>query len=286
MKRLALIILFGSLLFTACQKSNEEPQPTPTPEKPVPLTPAQLIVGEWRLVDFKDASEEPLSNCTRQSSLAFSAAGTATRTLYYYTPTPVADEPKDACNFVAEAMTYTITNEQIVLSKVSNTGTVTEVHSYRLQSDTLTMVYTYENIQGTQSTTATYQKNFVYDPAKEIIGTWYIHSLWRNDSYDYSEDLVRFNGCRGQQKVIISKDSIIIDQWRYTKKQCRETVYRGTYQLSVGKGILIVKNRLKGKENIGLKEFRVGNGTLEFWGFVNGLGGDYENEYYKHKPKY
>ncbi|AVM51232.1 lipocalin family protein [Capnocytophaga sp. oral taxon 878] len=282
MKPLYLIILFAGLLLGSCQKGGDEPTPKPAPITPTPTpTPQQQLVGKWQLIGLEDPNNEPLSNCSRKSYITFAADGTATRTLYRYTPSTSANEAKDACSFTTEAKTYSFTTQQLVLNNIG--GTATEVYSYTLASNTLTMVYKANN-GATQ--TITYQKNYVYDPAKEILGTWYINALWRNDTYNYSADLEKFNGCRGQQKVIITKDSIIFHQYRYTKNECRESIYKGTYTLSEGLGIIAVKNRFKGKTNIGLREFRVGNGTLEFWGFVDGLAGDYENEYYKHEQKY
>ena len=178
---------------------------------------------------------------------------------------------------MVEAKTYTNTLQQLVLQSVAS-PTDTEAYTYSVTTDTLVMVYT-NRAGGVQ--TITYRKNYQYDPAKEIIGTWYIHSLWRNDIYNYDKDLTDFDGCRSQQKVVITKDSITMYQYRYTKNKCRETVYKGAYEISAGLGIIKVRNKIRGKVNVGLREFRLGNGTLEFWGFVNGLAGDYENEFYR-----
>ena len=218
-----------------------------------------------------------MENCNRKSSLVFGADQTATRTTYQYTPNTDPNDAKDACNYVVEAKTYTTTLQQLVLQSVAS-STATEAYTYSLTTDTLVMVYT-NRAGGVQ--TATYHKNYQYDPVKEIIGTWYIHSLWRNDIYNYDKDLTDFSGCRSQQKVVITKDSITMYQYRYTKNKCRETVYKGAYEISAGLGIIKVRNKIRGKVNVGLREFRLGNGTLEFWGFVNGLAGDYENEFYR-----
>ena len=248
------------------------------PAPPKPEASVSPLVGEWRLVKLEENGyETKIENCSRKSSLVFGADQTATRTTYQYTPNTDPNDAKDACNYVVEAKTYTTTLQQLVLQSVAS-STATEAYTYSLTTDTLVMVYT-NRAGGVQ--TATYRKNYQYDPAKEIVGTWYIHSLWRNDIYNYSKDLTDFSGCRSQQKVVITKDSITMYQYRYTKNKCRETVYKGAYEISAGLGIIKVRNKIRGKVNVGLREFRLGNGTLEFWGFVNGLAGDYENEFYR-----
>jgi len=266
-----------SLALVACDKQKEDPNPElPAPSKPeASVSP---LVGEWRLVKLEENGyETKIENCSRKSSLVFGADQTATRTTYQYTPNTDPNDAKDACNYVVEAKTYTTTLQQLVLQSVAS-STATEAYTYSLTTDTLVMVYT-NRAGGVQ--TATYRKNYQYDPVKEIIGTWYIHSLWRNDIYNYDKDLTDFSGCRSQQKVVITKDSITMYQYRYTKNKCRETVYKGAYEISAGLGIIKVRNKIRGKVNVGLREFRLGNGTLEFWGFVNGLAGDYENEFYR-----
>lgn len=277
MSKIYYFLIMFSLALAACDKQKEDPNPElPTPPKPeASVSP---LVGEWRLVKLEeDGYETKIENCNRKSSLVFGADQTATRTTYQYTPNTDPNDAKDACNYVVEAKTYTTTLQQLVLQSVAS-STATEAYTYSLTTDTLVMVYT-NGAGGVQ--TATYHKNYQYDPVKEIIGTWYIHSLWRNDIYNYDKDLTDFSGCRSQQKVVITKDSITMYQYRYTKNKCRETVYKGAYEISAGLGIIKVRNKIRGKVNVGLREFRLGNGTLEFWGFVNGLAGDYENEFYR-----
>ena len=266
-----------SLALAACDKQKEDPNPE-LPAPPKPEASVSPLVGEWRLVKLEeDGYETKMENCNRKSSLVFGADQTATRTTYQYTPNTDPNDAKDACNYVVEAKTYTTTLQQLVLQAVAS-STATEAYTYSLTTDTLVMVYT--NGAGGEQT-ATYHKNYQYDPVKEIVGTWYIHSLWRNDIYNYDKDLTDFSGCRSQQKVVITKDSITMYQYRYTKNKCRETIYKGAYEISAGLGIIKVRNKIRGKVNVGLREFRLGNGTLEFWGFVNGLAGDYENEFYR-----
>lgn len=276
MSKIYYFLIMFSLALVACDKQKEDPNPElPTPKPEASVSP---LVGEWRLVKLEeDGYETKIENCSRKSSLVFGADQTATRTTYQYTPNTDPNDAKDACNYVVEAKTYTTTLQQLVLQSVAS-STATEAYTYSLTTDTLVMVYT-NRAGGVQ--TATYHKNYQYDPVKEIIGTWYIHSLWRNDIYNYDKDLTDFSGCRSQQKVVITKDSITMYQYRYTKNKCRETVYKGAYEISAGLGIIKVRNKIRGKVNVGLREFRLGNGMLEFWGFVNGLAGDYENEFYR-----
>lgn len=277
MSKIYYFLIIFSLALAACDKQKEDPNPE-LPVPPKPEASVSPLVGEWRLVKLEENGyETKIENCSRKSSLVFGADQTATRTTYQYTPNTDPNDAKDACNYVVEAKTYTTTLQQLVLQSVAS-STATEAYTYSLTTDTLVMVYT-NRAGGVQ--TATYRKNYQYDPAKEIIGTWYIHSLWRNDIYNYSKDLTDFSGCRSQQKVVITKDSITMYQYRYTKNKCRETVYKGAYEISAGLGIIKVRNKIRGKVNVGLREFRLGNGTLEFWGFVNGLAGDYENEFYR-----
>ena len=272
MNKIYYFLIMLSLVLVACDKQKDDPNNNPKPEEPASLE------GEWRLVKLEeDGYETKLENCNRKSILVFGADQTATRTTYQYTPNTSSDEAKDACSYVVEAKTYTNTLQQLVLQSVAS-PTATEAYTYSVTTDTLVMTYT-NGAGGVQK--ATYRKNYQYDPAKEIIGTWYIHSLWRNDIYDYNKDLTAFEGCRSQQKVVVTQDSIAIHQWRYTKNQCRETVYKGAYEISAGLGIIKVRNKIRGKVNVGLREFRLGNGTLEIWGFVDGLARDYENEFYR-----
>lgn len=277
MSKIYYFLIIFSLALAACDKQKEDPNPE-LPVPPKPEASVSPLVGEWRLVKLEENGyETKIENCSRKSSLVFGADQTATRTTYQYTPNTDPNDAKDACNYVVEAKTYTTTLQQLVLQSVAS-STATEAYTYSLTTDTLVMVYT-NRAGGVQ--TATYRKNYQYDPAKEIVGTWYIHSLWRNDIYNYDKDLTDFSGCRSQQKVVITKDSITMYQYRYTKNKCRETVYKGAYEISAGLGIIKVRNKIRGKVNVGLREFRLGNGTLEFWGFVNGLAGDYENEFYR-----
>ena len=277
MSKIYYFLILLSLGLVACDKQKEDPNPE-LPASPKPEAYVSPLVGEWRLVKLEENGyETKIENCNRKSSLVFGADQTATRTTYQYTPNTDPNDAKDACNYVVEAKTYTTTLQQLVLQSVAS-STATEAYTYSLTTDTLVMVYT-NRAGGVQ--TVTYRKNYQYDPVKEIIGTWYIHSLWRNDIYNYSKDLTDFSGCRSQQKVVITKDSITMYQYRYTKNKCRETVYKGAYEISAGLGIIKVRNKIRGKVNVGLREFRLGNGTLEFWGFVNGLAGDYENEFYR-----
>lgn len=277
MSKIYYFLILLSLSLVACDKQKEDPNPE-LPAPPKPEASVSPLVGEWRLVKLEENGYEiKIENCSRKSSLVFRADQTATRTTYQYTPNTDPNDAKDACNYVVEAKTYTTTLQQLVLQSVAS-STATEAYTYSVTTDTLVMTYT-NGAGGVQK--ATYRKNYQYDPAKEIVGTWYIHSLWRNDIYDYSKDLTDFSGCRSQQKVVITKDSITMYQYRYTKNKCRETVYKGAYEISAGLGIIKVRNKIRGKVNVGLREFRLGNGTLEFWGFVNGLAGDYENEFYR-----
>ena len=277
MSKIYYFLILLSLALVACDKQKEDPNPE-LPAPPKTEASVSPLVGEWRLVKLEeDGYETKIENCSRKSSLVFGADQTATRTTYQYTPNTDPNDAKDACNYIVEAKTYTPTLQQLVLQSVAS-STATEAYTYSLTTETLVMAYT-NRAGGVQ--TVTYRKNYQYDPAKEIVGTWYIHSLWRNDIYNYSKDLTDFSGCRSQQKVVITKDSITMYQYRYTKNKCRETVYKGAYEISAGLGIIKVRNKIRGKVNVGLREFRLGNGTLEFWGFVNGLAGDYENEFYR-----
>lgn len=222
MSKIYYFLILLSLGLVACDKQKEDPNPE-LPAPPKPEAPVSPLVGEWRLVKLEENGyETKIENCSRKSSLVFGADQTATRTTYQYTPNTDPNDAKDACNYVVEAKTYTTTLQQLVLQSVAS-STATEAYTYSLTTDTLVMVYN-NRAGGVQ--TATYRKNYQYDPAKEIVGTWYIHSLWRNDIYNYDKDLTDFSGCRSQQKVVITKDSITMYQYRYTKNKCRETVYK------------------------------------------------------------
>ena len=180
MNKIYYFLIMLSLALAACDKQKDDPNNNPKPEEPASLE------GEWRLVKLEeDGYETKLENCNRKSTLVFGADQTLTRTTYQYTPNTSSDEAKDACNYVVEAKTYTTTLQQLVLQSVAS-PTATEAYTFSVTTDTLVTTYT-NKVGGVQK--ATYRKNYQYDPAKEIIGTWYIHSLWRNDIYDYNKDL-------------------------------------------------------------------------------------------------
>ncbi len=227
-------------------------------------TPQKGILGLWRLVSIteQDNYQVEISNCSRKSSLTFDENNKVIRVNY-------SKGEKD-CPFTTENKTYTISEKQIIF----NSEGKPEVYQYTLTDDILVLT------SSTQET-ITYKKNLDYNPAKELVGTWYIHHL-KYDYYDDFQTLSTYNGCRGKEKVIFTEKDITIYQYAITGIECKEIIYKGTYEISPNLTTINVISQKDGTK--ASREFGLSEGTLIFFGLEN--GGRLEEKFYRKEQKY
>ena len=287
MKRIYILSLLSLLLF-ACQKENsqgkenpekptpEKPQPTPIPPAPPTKekTPEELLEGEWRLLSIKDSNdplERELSNCKRQSSITFSKEYKASEVSYYL------DKELGECKHNSHQYTVSIQKDQLTLTE----GTQKETYTYRIQENILTLSFPLKQKDGKSITvTTTYKKDYLYNPKKELVGTWYIHHLKRA-GYDYN-DILENGQCMTKEKIIFTDTDIKIYQYDLGSLQCKEVIYQGAYEISEDLSKIIVTSKRNGFK--GNREFFLSDGTLELFGYI--ANGDLEQKFYRKEKKY
>ena len=287
MKRIYILPLLFLLLF-ACQKENsqgkenpgkptpEKPQPTPIPPTPPTKekTPEELLEGEWRLLSIKDSNdplERELSNCKRQSSITFSKEYKAAEVSYYL------DKELGECKHNSHQYTVSIQKDQLTLTE----GTQKETYTYRIQENILTLSFPLKQKDGKSITvTTTYKKDYLYNPKKELVGTWYIHHLKRA-GYDYN-DILENGQCMTKEKIIFTATDIKIYQYDLGSLQCKEVIYQGAYEISEDLSKIIVTSKRNGFK--GNREFFLSDGTLELFGYI--ANGDLEQKFYRKEKKY
>ena len=287
MKRIYTLSLLSLLLF-ACQKENsqgkenpekptpEKPQPTPIPPAPPTKekTPEELLEGEWRLLSIKDSNdplERELSNCKRQSSITFSKEYKASEVSYYL------DKELGECKHNSHQYTISIQKDQLTLTE----GSQKETYTYRIQENILTLSFPLKQKDGkTITVTTTYKKDYLYNPKKELVGTWYIHHLKRA-GYDYN-DILENGQCMTKEKIIFTDTDIKIYQYDLGSLQCKEVIYQGAYEISEDLSKIIVTSKKNGFK--GNREFFLNDGTLELFGYI--ANGDLEQKFYRKEKKY
>lgn len=287
MKRIYILSLLSLLLF-ACQKENsqgkenpgkptpEKPQPTPIPPTPPTKekTPEELLEGEWRLLSIKDSNdplERELSNCKRQSSITFSKEYKASEVSYYL------DKELGECKHNSHQYTVSIQKDQLTLTE----GTQKETYTYQIQENILTLSFPLKQKDGkTITVTTTYKKDYLYNPKKELVGTWYIHHLKRA-GYDYN-DILENGQCMTKEKIIFTDTDIKIYQYDLGSLQCKEVIYQGAYEISEDLSKIIVTSKRNGFK--GNREFFLSDGTLELFGYI--ANGDLEQKFYRKEKKY
>lgn len=287
MKRIYILPLLSLLLF-ACQKENsqgkenpgkptpEKPQPTPIPPTPPTKekTPEELLEGEWRLLSIKDSNdplERELSNCKRQSSITFSKEYKASEVSYYL------DKELGECKHNSHQYTVSIQKDQLTLTE----GTQKETYTYQIQENILTLSFPLKQKDGkTITVTTTYKKHYLYNPKKELLGTWYIHHLKRA-GYDYN-DILENGQCMTKEKIIFTDTDIKIYQYDLGSLQCKEVIYQGAYEISEDLSKIIVTSKRNGFK--GNREFFLSDGTLELFGYI--ANGDLEQKFYRKEKKY
>lgn len=287
MKRIYILSLLPLLLF-ACQKENsqgkenpgkptpEKPQPTPIPPTPPTKekTPEELLEGEWRLLSIKDSNdplERELSNCKRQSSITFSKEYKASEVSYYL------DKELGECKHNSHQYTVSIQKDQLTLTE----GTQKETYTYQIQENILTLSFPLKQKDGkTITVTTTYKKDYLYNPKKELVGTWYIHHLKRA-GYDYN-DILENGQCMTKEKIIFTDTDIKIYQYDLGSLQCKEVIYQGAYEISEDLSKIIVTSKRNGFK--GNREFFLSDGTLELFGYI--ANGDLEQKFYRKEKKY
>ncbi|WP_273086676.1 lipocalin family protein [Capnocytophaga gingivalis] len=287
MKRIYILSLLSLLLF-ACQKENsqgkENPE-KPTPEKPQPTpilptpptkekTPEELLEGEWRLLSIKDSNdplERELSNCKRQSSITFSKEYKASEVSYYL------DKELGECKHNSHQYTVSIQKDQLTLTE----GAQKETYTYQIKENILTLSFPLKQKDGkTITVTTTYKKDYLYNPKKELVGTWYIHHLKRA-GYDYN-DILENGQCMTKEKIIFTDTDIKIYQYDLGSLQCKEVIYQGAYEISEDLSKIIVTSKRNGFK--GNREFFLNDGTLELFGYI--ANGDLEQKFYRKEKKY
>ena len=287
MTRIYILSLLSLLLF-ACQKENsqgkenpgkptpEKPQPTPIPPTPPTKekTPEELLEGEWRLLSIKDSNdplERELSNCKRQSSITFSKEYKASEVSYYL------DKELGECKHNSHQYTISIQKDQLTLTE----GTQKETYTYQIQENILTLSFPLKQKDGkTITVTTTYKKDYLYNPKKELVGTWYIHHLKRA-GYDYN-DILENGQCMTKEKIIFTDTDIKIYQYDLGSLQCKEVIYQGAYEISEDLSKIIVTSKRNGFK--GNREFFLSDGTLELFGYI--ANGDLEQKFYRKEKKY
>ena len=287
MKRIYILSLLSLLLF-ACQKENsqgkenpekptpEKPQPTPIPPAPPTKekTPEELLEGEWRLLSIKDSNdplERELSNCKRQSSITFSKEYKASDVSYYL------DKELGECKHNSHQYTVSIQKDQLTLTE----GAQKETYTYQIKENILTLSFPLKQKDGkTITVTTTYKKDYLYNPKKELVGTWYIHHLKRA-GYDYN-DILENGQCMTKEKIIFTDTDIKIYQYDLGSLQCKEVIYQGAYEISEDLSKIIVTSKRNGFK--GNREFFLSDGTLELFGYI--ANGDLEQKFYRKEKKY
>jgi hypothetical protein len=287
MKRIYILSLLSLLLF-ACQKENsqgkenpekptpEKPQPTPIPPAPPTKekTPEELLEGEWRLLSIKDSNdplERELSNCKRQSSITFSKEYKASEVSYYL------DKELGECKHNSHQYTVSIQKDQLTLTE----GAQKETYTYQIKENILTLSFPLKQKDGkTITVTTTYKKDYLYNPKKELVGTWYIHHLKRA-GYDYN-DILENGQCMTKEKIIFTDTDIKIYQYDLGSLQCKEVIYQGAYEISEDLSKIIVTSKRNGFK--GNREFFLSDGTLELFGYI--ANGDLEQKFYRKEKKY
>ena len=287
MTRIYILSLLSLLLF-ACQKENsqgkenpgkptpEKPQPTPIPPTPPTKekTPEELLEGEWRLLSIKDSNdplERELSNCKRQSSITFSKEYKASEVSYYL------DKELGECKHNSHQYTVSIQKDQLTLTE----GAQKETYTYQIKENILTLSFPLKQKDGkTITVTTTYKKDYLYNPKKELVGTWYIHHLKRA-GYDYN-DILENGQCMTKEKIIFTDTDIKIYQYDLGSLQCKEVIYQGAYEISEDLSKIIVTSKRNGFK--GNREFFLSDGTLELFGYI--ANGDLEQKFYRKEKKY
>ena len=257
MKKILIHSLSVLLLFTACQKEapQEEKEPNiPTPEKPQPApappvkekTAEEQLLGEWRLLSIKD-SNDPL------------------------------DKELGECKHKSHQYTVNIQENKLTLKE----GTQEDTYTYQIKGDILTLAYPFKQNDGNIITvTTSYKKNYEYNPKKELIGTWYIHSLKRA-GYNYN-DVLENGNCMTKEKIVFTTTDVKIYQYDLGSVKCKEVIYQGTYEISNDLTRIIVTSKRNGVK--GYREFFLDNGTLEVFGYIS--NGDLEQKFYRKDKKY
>ena len=285
MKKILIHSLSVLLLFTACQKEapQEEKEPNiPTPEKPQPVpaplvkgkTTEEQLLGEWRLLSIKDSNDplnREISNCKRQSSITFEKNYKASEISYFL------DKELGECKHKSHQYTINIQENKLTLKE----GTQEDTYTYQIQGDILTLAYPFKQNDGNIITvTTSYKKNYEYNPKKELVGTWYIHSLKRA-GYNYN-DVLENGNCMTKEKIVFTTTDVKIYQYDLVSVKCKEVIYQGTYEISDDLTRIIVTSKRNGVK--GYREFFLDNGTLEVFGYIS--NGDLEQKFYRKDKKY
>ncbi|MDO4881433.1 MAG: lipocalin family protein [Capnocytophaga sp.] len=278
MKKIVLHFLATILLlFIACQKEAPKETENLTPPAPPTIkepTPEEKLLGEWRLISIKDSNESlerEISNCKRQTSITFEKGNKASEISYFL------DTELGECKHQKHQYSVYLQNDKLTLKEDQTEDTFT----YQIKKNILTLSYPFQQKDGnTITVTTTYKKDYEYNPKKELIGTWYIHSLKRG-GYNQN-DILEGGHCMTKEKVVCTDTDIKIYQYDLGSVGCKEVVYSGSYEISKDLTKIIVTSKYDGRK--GNRSFFLDNGTLELFGYIS--NGDLEQKFYKKEKKY
>ena len=261
------ILLLSFLLVVSACKKDSPSEKIPPKEGADAYTP---LMGRWQLMKITDSNnkgkERNLSNCRRHSSITFLEGRKAREVRYHLALSEgeSADRGEGTCKHSNEifdvAITATNTLQLIV--------TETETYSYTLKDKQLQLVLTATLPNGDSvSSTFFYQKDYTYNPAKELVGTWYVHHWWIDGLYNYDEDFAR-GQCKTKEKIVFTETDITIYQYDIGSEGCKETIYQGSYKVSENQTKIIVSSKKNGF--VGNTIFDLENGNLHIYGNRSG----------------
>ena len=194
-------------------------------------------------------------------------------------PTPPTKEktPEELLEGEWRLYTVSIQKDQLTLTE----GAQKETYTYQIKENILTLSFPLKQKDGkTITVTTTYKKDYLYNPKKELVGTWYIHHLKRA-GYDYN-DILENGQCMTKEKIIFTDTDIKIYQYDLGSLQCKEVIYQGAYEISEDLSKIIVTSKRNGFK--GNREFFLSDGTLELFGYI--ANGDLEQKFYRKEKKY
>ena len=239
------ILLLSFLLVVSACKKDSPSEKIPPKEGADAYTP---LMGRWQLMKITDSNnkgkERNLSNCRRHSSITFLEGRKAREVRYHLALSEgeSADRGEGTCKHSNEIFDVAIT----ATNTLQLIGTETETYSYTLKDKQLQLVLTATLPNGDSvSSTFFYQKDYTYNPAKELIGTWYVHHWWADGAYIW-DDNFEPGRCKTKEKIVFTETDITIYQYDIGSEGCKETIYQGSYKVSENQAKIIVSSKKDG----------------------------------------
>lgn len=261
------ILLLSFLLVVSACKKDSPSEKIPPKEGADAYT---SLIGRWQLMKITDSNnggkERNLSNCRRHSSITFLEGRKAREVRYHLALSEgeSADRGEGTCKHSNDALSVAITNS----NTLQLIGTETETYTYTLKDKQLQLVLTATLPNGDSvSSTFFYQKDYTYNPAKELIGTWYVHHWWADGAYNW-DDNFEPGRCKTKEKIVFTETDITIYQYDIGSEGCKETIYQGSYKVSENQTKIIVSSKRNGF--VGNTIFDLENGNLHIYGNRSG----------------